>query len=49
VLREYELLSYQEIADALDIPLGTVKSRLSDARHRLKAELEDYLEEPAEV
>jgi RNA polymerase sigma-70 factor (ECF subfamily) len=49
VLREYELLSYQEIADVLDIPLGTVKSRLSDARRRLKAELEQYLEEQGEV
>jgi RNA polymerase sigma-70 factor (ECF subfamily) len=44
VLREYERLSYREIADALGIPLGTVKSRLNDARHRLKAELSGYLE-----
>jgi RNA polymerase sigma-70 factor (ECF subfamily) len=44
VLREYEALSYQEIADALDIPLGTVKSRLNDARRRLKAELAGYIE-----
>jgi RNA polymerase sigma-70 factor (ECF subfamily) len=44
VLREYENLSYQEIADVLDIPLGTVKSRLYDARRRLKVELTDYLE-----
>jgi RNA polymerase sigma-70 factor (ECF subfamily) len=43
VLREYQSLSYQEIADVLDIPLGTVKSRLSDARKRLKAELTGYL------
>jgi RNA polymerase sigma-70 factor (ECF subfamily) len=44
VLREYEGLSYREIADALGIPLGTVKSRLNDARLRLKAELAAYLE-----
>jgi RNA polymerase sigma-70 factor (ECF subfamily) len=44
VLREYEGLSYREIADALDIPLGTVKSRLSDARRRLLAELNPFLE-----
>jgi RNA polymerase sigma-70 factor (ECF subfamily) len=43
VLREYQSLSYQEIAEVLDIPLGTVKSRLSDARRRLKAELSGYL------
>ena len=44
VLREYEGLSYQEIADALSIPLGTVKSRINDARRRLRAELSEYLE-----
>jgi RNA polymerase sigma-70 factor (ECF subfamily) len=43
VLREYESLSYQEIADVLDVPLGTVKSRLSDARRRLKTELSGQL------
>jgi len=45
VLREYEGLSYQEIADALGVPLGTVKSRLNDARRRLKDELCAYLED----
>jgi RNA polymerase sigma-70 factor (ECF subfamily) len=45
VLREYQGLSYQEIADHLDIPLGTVKSRLNDARRRLKAALAAYVEE----
>jgi RNA polymerase sigma-70 factor (ECF subfamily) len=43
VLREYEGLSYQEIADGLGIPLGTVKSRLNDARRRLQAELVGYV------
>jgi RNA polymerase sigma-70 factor (ECF subfamily) len=43
VLREYQALSYREIADALDIPLGTVKSRLSDARRRLKSELASFM------
>jgi len=44
VLREYEGLSYQEIADTLRVPLGTVKSRLNDARGRLKDELRAYME-----
>jgi RNA polymerase sigma-70 factor (ECF subfamily) len=36
ILREYGGLSYQEIADTLNIPVGTVMSRLKYARDRLK-------------
>jgi RNA polymerase sigma-70 factor, ECF subfamily len=43
VLREFEGLSYQEIADALEIPVGTVMSRLNYARKILKEKLEVQL------
>ncbi len=40
-----EEMSLKEIAGALNIPEGTVKSRLSYARKWLEKELEDYINE----
>jgi RNA polymerase sigma-70 factor (ECF subfamily) len=42
VLADVEELSYREIADALQIPLGTVMSRLSRGRKLLRMELANY-------
>lgn len=44
VLHDLEALSYEEIAQALSIPLGTVKSRLFHARARLREALASYIE-----
>jgi RNA polymerase sigma-70 factor (ECF subfamily) len=43
LLREYEDLSYLEIASVLDCPVGTVMSRLGRARAKLRASLSKTL------
>lgn len=45
VLRELQHMSYEEIAAALEIPKGTVESRLHRARHALKTKLTAYADE----
>ncbi|MDP7690597.1 MAG: sigma-70 family RNA polymerase sigma factor [Vicinamibacterales bacterium] len=41
VLRDFHDLSYSDIAQVLDIPIGTVMSRLHGARRQLRAQLEE--------
>jgi len=42
-LATVEEMSYQEIADTLEIPVGTVRSRLSRGRKLLQRALWEYL------
>ena len=42
LLRHVEGRSYEEIAEALDLPLGTVKTYIHRARHELREYLEPY-------
>jgi RNA polymerase sigma-70 factor, ECF subfamily len=43
VMRELEELSYRELADVLNIPIGTVMSRLSRSRRALREALVDEM------
>ena len=36
VLREMEQLSYEEVAEVMGVPIGTVRSRLHTARERFR-------------
>ena len=45
VLREIDGCCYESIAEILDLPVGTVRSRLHRARLQLKEELKEVLQE----
>ena len=44
-LREIEGLSYEDIAVAMDCPIGTVRSRIFRAREAIDGKLEPLLDE----
>jgi RNA polymerase sigma-70 factor (ECF subfamily) len=43
VLRDIEELEYEQIADILGLPIGTVKSRINRARNLLREKLSAHL------
>ncbi len=45
ILRDLEEMSYEEIAEVLEISLGTVKSRLTRGREALRQRLAPYVRE----
>jgi RNA polymerase sigma-70 factor, ECF subfamily len=44
LLRDLQDVPYEDVAEMLDIPVGTVKSRLHRARQALKASLAPYFQ-----
>jgi RNA polymerase sigma-70 factor (ECF subfamily) len=49
LLIDVDQLTYAEVADVLDVPVGTVMSRLSRARDRIRKQLRPALRGPASV
>ena len=43
VLREYEGLSYSDIAEITNATIGTVKSRIARAREKVRQELKEFI------
>ena len=48
VLYHFEHLKYQEIADVLDIPIGTVMNRIFRARRKLRAAYSESIDDDAD-
>ena len=44
VLRDFQELSYQEISKILEIPIGTIKSRINRGRIQLAEKLKHFKE-----
>ena len=42
MLREFEGMAYEEMAEVLDLPRGTIESRLHRARNELREKLKSY-------
>jgi RNA polymerase sigma-70 factor (ECF subfamily) len=42
LMRQIQGMAFQDIADTVEVPLNTVKSRMRYALERLRAELGDY-------
>jgi RNA polymerase sigma-70 factor (ECF subfamily) len=49
LLREVEGMSYEEMAQVLDVPKGTIMSRLFHARRKMQESLHDYLDGDFEI
>jgi RNA polymerase sigma-70 factor (ECF subfamily) len=45
LLCDVEDFTYEEIANMLDVPIGTIRSRLHRGRNLLKAQLLEYAED----
>ena len=48
ILRDIQGFSYEEVAEIVNIPLGTVKSRVNRARLRLQEDLKDLMDDTHE-
>ncbi len=49
ILADVEEMAYKEVAETLDVPIGTVMSRLHRARRRLRDKLSEYAEDMGET